>query len=176
MNRTKDMTLLSSHDPFLIPTNVLTKFYEDRPINVANIPYVENCPIPMKKFLTEFHLHCTKNVTSRVLTRNNAQPTSGHVFRQTITIFEFKEITVGTNSCGQKLCTDGRTHGRTNRRSGDYMLPPKNVWGEHKKCSEASRVSTRKNALPLASMKLPPPCWPCFSTNRNHFHTCPKYQ
>ncbi|KAH3717821.1 hypothetical protein DPMN_060617 [Dreissena polymorpha] len=50
-------------------TNLLSKFHEDRKINVA----------------------------SRVLTRKNAQPPGGHVFQQTSIIFELVQDIIGMN-------------------------------------------------------------------------------
>ncbi|KAH3803721.1 hypothetical protein DPMN_131989 [Dreissena polymorpha] len=96
-----------------IGTNVLTKFHEDWPINVANI--VTTAPPLAKKYwiinvtsrvLTRknatppcghFHEHWTTNVTSRVLTRKTAPPHGGHVFHLTGTIFELIEDIIGTH-------------------------------------------------------------------------------
>ncbi|KAH3843342.1 hypothetical protein DPMN_116857, partial [Dreissena polymorpha] len=107
-----------------IGTNVLTKFHEDWPINVANI---DNCPPPppgghnkcsdevfhkdwiinvTSRVLTRknttppcghFHEHWTTNVTSRVLTRKTAPPHGGHVFHSTGTIFELVQDIIGTH-------------------------------------------------------------------------------
>ncbi|KAH3800530.1 hypothetical protein DPMN_154163 [Dreissena polymorpha] len=55
--------------------NLLTKFHEDRTINVAS--RVKNAPPPDiigTNLLTKFHVDRTKNVASRVLTRKNAPP------------------------------------------------------------------------------------------------------
>ncbi|KAH3893543.1 hypothetical protein DPMN_017691 [Dreissena polymorpha] len=71
----------------LIGTNVLTKFHEDWPTNVANI---DNCPPSpgghvFQQTITIFKLtqaifpnDWIINVTSRVLTRKNATPPCGH--------------------------------------------------------------------------------------------------
>ncbi|KAH3880624.1 hypothetical protein DPMN_004543, partial [Dreissena polymorpha] len=53
---------------YIIGTNLLTKFHEDKTIHVA----------------------------SRVLTRENAPPPDGHVFQQTRTIFELIQDVIGT--------------------------------------------------------------------------------
>ncbi|KAH3887734.1 hypothetical protein DPMN_011753 [Dreissena polymorpha] len=73
--------------------------------------------------------------------RKNDPPTGSHVFQATGTTFELVQNIIGTN-----LLTkfhDDRT------------------------MNMASRVLTRKNATP--------PWRPCFSTNRNHFRTHPRY-
>ncbi|KAH3723484.1 hypothetical protein DPMN_049272 [Dreissena polymorpha] len=98
-----------------IGTNVLTKFNEDWPINVANI---DNCSPPGGHFhkdriinvtsrvLTRknstppcghFHEHWTTNVTSRVLTRKTALSDGGHIFYATETIFLLGQDIIGTH-------------------------------------------------------------------------------
>ncbi|KAH3772746.1 hypothetical protein DPMN_174091 [Dreissena polymorpha] len=81
----------------IIGMNVLTKFHEDRTINVAS--RVKNAPslgshvfqakatifemiqdIIGTNHLSKFHEDWTINVASRVLTRKNAPPPGGHVF------------------------------------------------------------------------------------------------
>ncbi|KAH3782678.1 hypothetical protein DPMN_160597 [Dreissena polymorpha] len=107
----------------IIGTNLLTKFHEDRKINVASRPYKEKCPPPgghvfqptsinfelvqdivMMNILTKFHIDQTINVASRVLTRfyyshirNNAPPLGSHVFQANITIFELIQDNIETN-------------------------------------------------------------------------------
>ncbi|KAH3710120.1 hypothetical protein DPMN_069587 [Dreissena polymorpha] len=63
---------------YFIGTNILTKFHEDWPINVAYIASSIFCNKQMRKtaqpsgnhvFQLPFHLDCTNNFTSRVLTR-----------------------------------------------------------------------------------------------------------
>ncbi|KAH3885502.1 hypothetical protein DPMN_009496 [Dreissena polymorpha] len=54
---------------YIIETNLLTKFHEDWPINVA----------------------------SRVLTRKNAPPLGSHVFQANVTIFELIQDIIETN-------------------------------------------------------------------------------
>ncbi|KAH3781712.1 hypothetical protein DPMN_159615 [Dreissena polymorpha] len=86
----------------IIGTNLLSKFHEDRKINVASRvltrKYRENCPAPWQPFFspiwtifelvrdinetnvsTKFHDDWAKIVTSRVFTRNTATPSGGHV-------------------------------------------------------------------------------------------------
>ncbi|KAH3859720.1 hypothetical protein DPMN_102543 [Dreissena polymorpha] len=47
--------------------------------------------------LTKFHDDRTINVASRVLTRKNAPPPGGHVFKATSIIFELVQDFIGTN-------------------------------------------------------------------------------
>ncbi|KAH3853097.1 hypothetical protein DPMN_095620 [Dreissena polymorpha] len=63
------VSMVTSNGRDIIGTNLLTKFHEDRKINVA----------------------------SRVLTRKNAPPPGGHVFKATNTIFELIQDIIGTN-------------------------------------------------------------------------------
>ncbi|KAH3751316.1 hypothetical protein DPMN_185869 [Dreissena polymorpha] len=73
--------------------NLLTKFHEDRTINVAS--RVKNAP-PFGSHVfqantnlpTKFHEDWTINVAARVLTRKTAPPPGGHVFSLIWTIFE----------------------------------------------------------------------------------------
>ncbi|KAH3695727.1 hypothetical protein DPMN_083185 [Dreissena polymorpha] len=101
----------------IIGMNLLTKFHEDRTINLASIE--KNAPplgshvfqanvtifelnghIQKKHVLTKFHEDWTKNVTSREFTcfhyihiEKTTPPTSGHVFSPIWTIFElFQDI------------------------------------------------------------------------------------
>ncbi|KAH3889155.1 hypothetical protein DPMN_013205 [Dreissena polymorpha] len=135
--------------PNVIGTNLLTKFHEDRKINVAS--RVKNAPPPgshvfqptsiiLKLFqdinknnlLTKFHEHRTVNVASRVLTRfyyshirKNAPPLGSHVFQGNIIIFKLIQDIIEINLLI--------------KFHGDWTI---NV---------ASRVLTRKNSLPLGS-------------------------
>ncbi|KAH3730909.1 hypothetical protein DPMN_056908 [Dreissena polymorpha] len=96
---------------YIIGTNLLTKFQEDRKINVASrvltrknaLPPVSHVFQPtgiifeLTNILTKFHEDWTINVASRVLTRKNAPPPGGHVFKATKTIFELIQDIIGTN-------------------------------------------------------------------------------
>ncbi|KAH3826790.1 hypothetical protein DPMN_128702 [Dreissena polymorpha] len=92
-------------DRDILGTNLLTKFHEDRKINVASRVFTNKCgrtdkdqktaPSPWQPFLTKFHENWANNVTSRVLTcfhyihiEKNAPPTGSHVFSPIWTIFE----------------------------------------------------------------------------------------
>ncbi|KAH3727758.1 hypothetical protein DPMN_053701 [Dreissena polymorpha] len=105
----------------IIGTNLLTKFHEDRKINVAsrekNAPplgiHVFQANVAIFKLiqdiietnlLIKFHEDWTINVASRVLTRlyychlrKNAPPLGGHVFQPTGIIFELVQDIIGMN-------------------------------------------------------------------------------
>ncbi|KAH3724896.1 hypothetical protein DPMN_050723 [Dreissena polymorpha] len=137
----------------IIRMNLLTKFHEDRTVNVASrvltrfyYSHIRKIVPPIgshvfqaniiiftliqdiieTNLLTKFHEDWTINVAPRVFTRKNAPSPGGHVFKPTKTIFELIQDIIATN-----LLT------------------------------KFHDVLTRKNALP--------PWWPCFSTNRNIF-------
>ncbi|KAH3808842.1 hypothetical protein DPMN_137201 [Dreissena polymorpha] len=70
--------------------NILTKFHEDRKINVASRVHVFQANITIFKpiqdinetnILTKFHEDWTINVASRVFTTKNAPPFGSHVFQ-----------------------------------------------------------------------------------------------
>ncbi|KAH3801596.1 hypothetical protein DPMN_155252 [Dreissena polymorpha] len=134
-----------------IGTNVLTKFHEDWPINVANI---DNCPPPpgghvfqrtitifkltraivRTNVLIKFHKDWIINVTSRVLTRKNAMP-----------------------PCGLFKYSGAKFH-------------------QHWITNVTSRVLTRfyPTVKPYKE-NCPAPWRPCFSFNWNHFLTRPRF-
>ncbi|KAH3809775.1 hypothetical protein DPMN_138154 [Dreissena polymorpha] len=98
-------------------TNHLTKFHDDRTINVASRVLIrKNAPPPgghvfkatetiLKliqdiigtNLLTNFHEDWNINVASRVLTRKNAPPPGVHVFQATGIIFELVQDIIGMN-------------------------------------------------------------------------------
>ncbi|KAH3738513.1 hypothetical protein DPMN_045148 [Dreissena polymorpha] len=97
-------------DRDFIGTKLLTKFHEDRTINVVTFELDRD--FIGTKLLTKFHKDRTINVASRVFTnkcgrrtdgqttdkdRKNAPPTGGHVFQATGTIFELVLNIIGTN-------------------------------------------------------------------------------
>ncbi|KAH3825045.1 hypothetical protein DPMN_126907 [Dreissena polymorpha] len=109
----------------IIGTNHLTKFHDDRTINVASRVLIrKNAPLPGgnvfketetifkciqdiigTNILTKFHEDRKINVASRVLTRKNAPPPGGHVFQPTRIIFQlFQDIT------GMNLLTKFHEH------------------------------------------------------------------
>ncbi|KAH3846228.1 hypothetical protein DPMN_088527 [Dreissena polymorpha] len=97
----------------IIRTHLLTKFHEDRKINVASRPYKEKCPAPGGhifqptsiifelvhdiigiNLLTKFHEDRTINVPSRV---KNAPPLDSNVFQAKVTIFKLIQDIIETN-------------------------------------------------------------------------------
>ncbi|KAH3861517.1 hypothetical protein DPMN_024447 [Dreissena polymorpha] len=120
--------------------NLLTKFRENRTINVASI--VKNAP-PLgshvfkanTNLLTKFHEDWTINVASRVFTRKNAPPLGSHIFQANVTIFKLIQDNIQTN-----LLTKSHE---------DWTI---NV---------ASRVLTRKTAPPPGGLFFPP-IWTIF--------------
>ncbi|KAH3693969.1 hypothetical protein DPMN_081408 [Dreissena polymorpha] len=164
----------------IIKTNLLTKFRDDRTINVASRVLTRNNattawrPLdnlyPCKDkatetifelvqdiigthILTKFYEDRKINVTSRVLTRKNAPPPGGHVFQQTGIIFELVHNIIGMN-----LLTKFHEDRTINVASRVKNVPP---LGSHTNLltkihedwtiNVASRVFTRKNAPPLGS-------------------------
>ncbi|KAH3774528.1 hypothetical protein DPMN_175910 [Dreissena polymorpha] len=130
----------------IIGMNLLTKFHEDRTVNVASRVLTrfyyshirKNAPplgshvfqsnvtifeliqnINKTNLLTKFHEDWTINVASRV---KNAQPLGSHVFQAKVTIFELIQDIIGTNLLSK--------------------------FHEDRKINVASRVLTRKNAPP----------------------------
>ncbi|KAH3824425.1 hypothetical protein DPMN_126261 [Dreissena polymorpha] len=103
--------------------NVLTKFHEDQTINVAsrvftrqNVDDARRTTHDGQKAITKaHHKHVVlskfwgKNVASRVLTRKNAPPPGGHVFKETKTIFELIKDIIGTN-LSTKFHEDRKIH------------------------------------------------------------------
>ncbi|KAH3712612.1 hypothetical protein DPMN_072364 [Dreissena polymorpha] len=128
--------------PYIIGTNLLTKFHDDQTIYVASRectrfyysylwknathPYIigTNC-------LTKFHedrtleknaTHLGKwtiNVVSRVLTRKNAPPPGDNVFKAIKTIFKLIQDTIETN-----LLTKFREDRNINVASRENAPPP----------------------------------------------------
>ncbi|KAH3719961.1 hypothetical protein DPMN_062846 [Dreissena polymorpha] len=129
----------------IIGTNLLTKFHEDRKINVASRPYKEKCPAPWRPFffkptginfllvqdiivmnlLTKFHEDLTINVASRV---KNAPPLATNLLTK---IHEDWTINEASRTFNEK-CPPLGGH----------------VFMNDRKINVASRVLTRKNAPP----------------------------
>ncbi|KAH3871495.1 hypothetical protein DPMN_034698 [Dreissena polymorpha] len=145
----------------IIGTNLLTKYHEDRKINVAS--RVKNAPPPGShvfqptgiifelvqdiigmNLLTKCHEDRTVNVLSRVLTgfyyshiRKNAPPLGSHVFRANIIIFKFIQDIIETNLL-TKFHEDWTINGASRELTRQIL-----------EINVASRVLTRKNAPPL---------------------------
>ncbi|KAH3721381.1 hypothetical protein DPMN_064304 [Dreissena polymorpha] len=97
----------------IIGMNLLTKFHEDRTVNVAsrkNSPPLGSHVFQAKvtnfeliqyiiwtKLLTKFHEDRKINVASRVHILKYAPPPGGHVFQPTGIIFEFVQNIIGMN-------------------------------------------------------------------------------
>ncbi|KAH3872177.1 hypothetical protein DPMN_035392 [Dreissena polymorpha] len=101
----------------IIGTNLLTKFYDDRTMNMASRVLTRKNATPLgghvfpptgtifeliqdiigTNHLTKFHDDRTINVASRVLKRKNAPPPGGHVFLATETIFKLIQVIIRTN-------------------------------------------------------------------------------
>ncbi|KAH3833285.1 hypothetical protein DPMN_106591 [Dreissena polymorpha] len=152
----------------IIGTNLLTKFQEDRKINVASR---EKCPTPWQpcfqptgiifgliqdiirmNLLTKFHKDRTVNVASRVLTRfyyshkrKNAPPLGSHFFQANIIIFELIQDIIETN-----LLT--KFHEDWTINVASRVLTRKNappLFHDDRNINVTSRVLTRKIAPPL---------------------------
>ncbi|KAH3792218.1 hypothetical protein DPMN_145709 [Dreissena polymorpha] len=162
-------------DTCIIGMNLLTEFHEDWTINVASRPLLirNNAPplgshvfqakvtifkltqdIIGKNLLTKFHEDRKINVASRVLTRKNAPPPGGHVFQPTDIIFELVQDIIGIN-----LLTKFHEDWTINEKCPSPWQPcfsSKDIIGtnllskfhEDRKINVASRVLTRKYALP----------------------------
>ncbi|KAH3788922.1 hypothetical protein DPMN_167086 [Dreissena polymorpha] len=98
--------------------NLLSKFHEDRTINEASIT----------NLLTKFHEDWPINVASRVLTRKNASPPGGQVFKATKTIFELIQDIIGTNLL-TKLHDDRKINvtSRVPRPRGVHVFQPTGI-------------------------------------------------
>ncbi|KAH3887479.1 hypothetical protein DPMN_011496 [Dreissena polymorpha] len=154
-----------------IGTNVLTKFHEDWPINVANI---DNCPPPpgghvFQQTITifkltqdivrtnvqiKFHKDWIINVTSRVLTRKNATPPCGHVSNILTKFHEHWTTNVTTRVLTRKTAPPHGGH--VFHSTGTIFELFQDIIGTHvlTKFHEdwtknvTSRVLTRKTATP----------------------------
>ncbi|KAH3799471.1 hypothetical protein DPMN_153079, partial [Dreissena polymorpha] len=108
----------------IIGTNRLTKFHDDRTINVASrVLTRKNAPPPWRPYIIGMNLQ-TKFHEDRTIShiKKNAPPAGGHVFKATKTIFLLIQHIIGTN-----LLT---------------------MFHKDRKINVASRVLTRKNAPP----------------------------
>ncbi|KAH3793507.1 hypothetical protein DPMN_147021 [Dreissena polymorpha] len=88
---------------YIIGTNRLTKFHDDRTINVISRPY--RAPALVQDIIgmnlpTEFHEDRTIKVASgvtNVASRENAPSLGSHVFQANVTIFELIQDIIETN-------------------------------------------------------------------------------
>ncbi|KAH3855053.1 hypothetical protein DPMN_097613 [Dreissena polymorpha] len=89
---------------YIIGTNLLTKFHDDRRINMDSRVLTRKMPRPLDG---HFHDDRTINVASRVLISKNAPPPGGHVYQASRTIFEIVKDIIGTNLLTK--CHEDRT-------------------------------------------------------------------
>ncbi|KAH3790630.1 hypothetical protein DPMN_168835 [Dreissena polymorpha] len=86
----------------IIGTNLLTKFHEDRAINVASRLLTKKMPRPppwCQCFSTNRnHFKLVQDIIrTNLLTKKNAPHPGGNVFQPTATIFELNQDIIGTN-------------------------------------------------------------------------------
>ncbi|KAH3889417.1 hypothetical protein DPMN_013471 [Dreissena polymorpha] len=90
------VTIFELIQDIIIGTNLLTKFHEDRKINVAS--RVKNAPPPgghvfqLTGIIFELFQNFHEDQTINVASRKNAPPLGSHVFQANVTIFKLKDI------------------------------------------------------------------------------------
>ncbi|KAH3877698.1 hypothetical protein DPMN_001574 [Dreissena polymorpha] len=122
----------------IIGKNLLTKFHDDRKINMASRVLTRRPYIVWTNRLTKFYDDWTINVASRVHIGKNAPLNGGHVFRATKTIFELVQDIVGTN-----LLTKFHEDRKINVASRVINAPPPSHFHEDQTINVTSRVLTR---------------------------------
>ncbi|KAH3887480.1 hypothetical protein DPMN_011497, partial [Dreissena polymorpha] len=127
--------IIFEHFKDIIGMNGLTKFHEDRTLNVASRPLRKNAP------------------PTNLLTKEKCPAPGGHVFKATKTIFELIQDIIGTNLL-TKFHDDLKIN-VTSRVLTRKIAPPHIIgmnllteFHEDRTINVASRV---KNALPLSS-------------------------
>ncbi|KAH3716865.1 hypothetical protein DPMN_059596 [Dreissena polymorpha] len=141
----------------IIGTNLLTKFHDDRKINVTS--RVKIAPplwwqyIIGMNLLTEFHEDRTINVASR-----EKCPTLGsHVFQAKVTIFELIQDIIGTNLLSKfhedwKINVASRVLTRKNAPPhGGHVFQPTGIIFKLVQDIVGMNLLTKKNAPPLGS-------------------------
>ncbi|KAH3828953.1 hypothetical protein DPMN_130941 [Dreissena polymorpha] len=161
------------HETDIIGTNLLSKFHEDRKINVASrVLTRKNAPPPWQPYiigmnlLTKFHEDRAVNVASRVLTRfyyshirKNVPPVGSHVFQANIIIFKLIQNIIETN-----LLTKFHEDWTTNVASRVKNAPPlvamflkqPNPFFELIQDIIGTNLLTKKNAPPPGSNVFQP--------------------
>ncbi|KAH3839512.1 hypothetical protein DPMN_112943 [Dreissena polymorpha] len=120
----------------IIGMNLLTKFHEDRTINVASR---EKCAAPWQPCFSS--KHWTINVASRVFTRKNAPPLGSHVFQaNTNLLTKFHED--WTINVASRVLT--RKTARPYINKTNVLTKFRDVWAK----ILTSRVFTRNTAPP----------------------------
>ncbi|KAH3891512.1 hypothetical protein DPMN_015616 [Dreissena polymorpha] len=137
----------------IIGTNLLTKFHEDRKINVESRVLTRKNAPPLMNLLTKFHEDWTINVATRV---KNATPL-GHVFQAKVTIFELIQDIIGTNLLSkfhedQKINVASRVLTRKNAPpAGGHVFQPTGIIFEVVQDIIETNLLIKKNAPPLGS-------------------------
>ncbi|KAH3704463.1 hypothetical protein DPMN_079519 [Dreissena polymorpha] len=152
----------------IIGTNLLTKFHDDRKINVTSRVLTRKIAPPLwwpyiigMNLLTEFHEDRTINVASRV---KNAPPLGGHVIQANVTIFELIQDIIKTNLltifhqdwtinvASRVLTRIYYSHIRKNAPPpGDNVFQPTGIIFELVQDIIGMNLLTKKNAPPLGS-------------------------
>ncbi|KAH3882415.1 hypothetical protein DPMN_006353 [Dreissena polymorpha] len=150
----------------IIGTNLLTKFHEDRKLNVASraltrvyYSHEKKCPVPWQPWfstnrhhiigmnlLTEFHEDRTINVASRVHKMKNAPPLGSHVFQANIRTINLASRVKNAPPPGGHVFEETKTIFKLIQDIIGTNLLTK--FHEDRKINVASRVLTRKNAPP----------------------------
>ncbi|KAH3701938.1 hypothetical protein DPMN_076936 [Dreissena polymorpha] len=171
--------------PYIIGKNLLTKFHEDRNINVAST--VKNAPPPGghvfqptniifdlvqdiigMNLLIKFHEDWTINLASRV---KNAPPLGSHVFQLKVAIFKLIQDIIGTNFL-TKFHDDRKINVASRVLTRKMPGPP----GGHvfQPTGIISKLFHDEWTINVASREKCPSSWqPCFSSKSYHFETQP---
>ncbi|KAH3695943.1 hypothetical protein DPMN_083402 [Dreissena polymorpha] len=178
--------------PNITGTNLLTKFHEDRKINVASrVLTRKNAPplAAMMNLLTKFHEDRTLNVVSRnnlltkfhedwtinVASREKFPAPGGHVFKATKTIFELIEDIIGTHL--QTKFHDDRKIKVTSRvlTSGHAFLPIHTIFELNQKTAPPPGGHFHDNWAKIVTSRVftrntaPPPGGHVFQRTRTIF-------
>ncbi|KAH3892670.1 hypothetical protein DPMN_016793 [Dreissena polymorpha] len=162
----------------VIGTNLLTKFYDDRTINMASRvltkknntppwrPYIIGTNRLTKKNAPPPGFNKYKEVKLQLLEQKNALPPGGHVFKATETIFELIQDIIGTNLLtkfheDRKINVASRVLTRFYYSHIMKNAPPPDIIGtnlltkfhEDRTVNVALRVLTRQMLTPHAGQK-----------------------
>ncbi|KAH3699217.1 hypothetical protein DPMN_074172 [Dreissena polymorpha] len=178
----------------IIGTNLLTKFHEDRQINVASRMLTrKNAPLAGShvfkptgiifelvqdiigmNLLTKFHEGWKINVASRVLTRfyyshlkKNAPPLGSHVFRANITnlLTKFHEDWTINVASREKCPAPG---GHVLKATKTIFELIQDIIGTNLLTKFHDNRKINVTSRVLTRKNAPPPWWPCFSTIQRH--------
>ncbi|KAH3887098.1 hypothetical protein DPMN_011113 [Dreissena polymorpha] len=126
----------------IIGMNLLNKFNEDRTINVA---LSEKCPAPWQPCFSSKHKEY-----GLLLTRKNAPPPGGHVFKATGTIFKLVHDIIGTNLQTKVLTRFCDSHIKKNAPpTGSHVFQPTGIIFELVHDIIGINLLTKKYAPPL---------------------------